>query len=153
MIYIKLTKNKYTLIDLEDFDRVSQLKWYFNSGYAVRGAKKRVLLHRFILNPPDHFQVDHINGDKLDNRRENLRLCTHRENIFNRSANRATKSGLKGVVFQNNHWRARISFLGQKDMHLGYFNTKEEAAKAYDKAALKYHGEFARLNYEKETTN
>lgn len=103
-------------------------------------------MHRLILSAPKNLEVDHKNGNTLDNRRSNLRLCTRSQNAANIPTNRA-KSGLRGVYFskQKNKWKATITE-GGREKHLGYFLDKESAARAYDKAAEESFGDFARLN-------
>lgn len=123
-----------------------------NKAYAVsRIGGKLVSMHRFLMNPPKAMQVDHINGNTLDNRRANLRICTNAENNSNKSKHRDNRSGFKGVYYfswgnRKNRWCARLSHLG-KNTHIGYFKTKKEAAIAYDKFAKKIHGEFASTNF------
>ena len=115
------------------------------AGYASKGSK---LLHRLIINSPLGLHTDHINGDRLDNRRANLRVCTHAENARNRGGDSRNKSGYKGVNSSKNgkRWMAYIRLAG-KTTNLGTYDTKEEAARAYDEAALSLHGEFAWLNF------
>jgi len=156
MKIIELSNGLFTMIDDADFELVSSLKWYFNSqGYAVRRHEGSLqYMHRALLGLVlgDGIQVDHIDRDGLNNRRENLRICTHAQNMQNKGKNAKNKSGFKGVCHNkgrpiNKPWRAKIK-LNNKDHHLGYFNTKEQAALAYDDAARKLHGDFALLNFE-----
>jgi hypothetical protein len=154
---IELTKGYHAKVDDDDFDRISKSSWYLHSMtkksklvYASRKLPnygKDVSMHRIIMEAEKGQHVDHINGDGLDNRKENLRLCCHSENLRNRGKNVNNTSGFKGVVKQKNGkpWSAEIT-VNYKHIHLGTFKTKIEAAKAYNVAALKYHGEFARLN-------
>ena len=121
-------------------------------GYAVRDVYRPHLttefLHRALITPAKGFQVDHINGDKLDNRRKNLRVVTLKQNVMNRPVERDTESGYKGVSRANkggSTWRARI-YAEDKRIHLGTFKTKEEAALSYNDAAIRYFGEYAWLN-------
>ena len=128
----------------------------YNSGkfYVMRksspdtsGKRHAIHLHRAILGAKAGKQVDHINGDTLDNRRSNLRLATPSENLFNRGKTRTNTSGRKGVHW-NKHgrkWRAQI-VANKKPIYIGYYDDIDAAARAYDEAALKYHGEFARTN-------
>ena len=117
--------------------------------YVMTGSGQEtptVLLHRMIAAAPEGMEVDHINGDGLDNRRENLRVCTHHENM--RARHRAWgSSDYKGVSWhkQIQKWRAFIGSNG-RILHLGCFTDEKEAARAYNEAALKYFGEFAVLN-------
>jgi hypothetical protein len=92
-------------------------------------------------------EIDHINGDGLDNRRENLRICNHQQNSGNQGP-RGGSSRFKGVCWHKNHriWAAFIG-IDFKQKHLGHFHTEEEAARAYDVAALEHFGEFAKLNF------
>lgn len=157
MSKIALTKGKFALVDDEDFDWLNQWKWSLNgNGYAVRTAKvSRGLftvqrMHRVIMNAPDGLHVDHINGDKLDNRRLNLRLCTSQQNSFNRGVQSNNTSGYKGVYLHKKRnlmkrWYAKV-FVDGKYHCKGMFATPLEAAKAYNVLAVEYHGEFARLN-------
>jgi hypothetical protein len=156
---IPLSQERYAIVDDEDFDRVSQYKWSYIGGYAKRagmredGRRRLYPLHRFIMNlpPESSLMVDHINFDRLDNRKENLRICTKGQNNYNHGPkDRLGKSTsqYKGVSYKKdtvNKWRARIGVDGT-EVILGYFSTEEEAAEAYNVAALRYFGEFAWLN-------
>ncbi len=103
-------------------------------------------MHNLIINTPDGMEADHINGNTLDNRRSNLRICTRGQNQRNRRGNLNGTSKYKGVSFKNENkkWVAQIGF--KKNMFIGYYKTEIEAALAYNEAAKKYHGKFARLN-------
>jgi hypothetical protein len=111
-------------------------------------------MHRQILGAPPGQQVDHINGDTLDNRRVNLRLATHGQNQHNRGKYRNNKSGYKGVSWDKaaGKWRAQIKF-NNKKYNLGRYHDPIEAALAYDAAAIRLHGAFARLNFPATTNN
>jgi hypothetical protein len=120
--------------------------------YGPSSNRKNKLVHvlvgnAFIPNPDNKPCLDHINGDIRDNRVENLRWASKSENGMNRSKQKNNASGYKGVYWNrgSNKWRAYIKRDG-KDHHLGYFKTAEEAAEAYNKAAIELHGEFARIN-------
>ena len=158
MKLIALSQGKFTKVDDEDYEKINQYKWRFSnkqgvatqvqiSGSGKLGTQKRktLLLHRFILNAPRGLEVDHKNGDKLDNRRSNLRVCSHAENMRNRKVSKATLSGFKGVRSNGSRWQAYIMF-NEKFINLGQHDTRKDAARAYNKAALVYFGEFARLN-------
>lgn len=146
---IKLTQGKYTLVDDEDFEWLNQWKWYYLSiGYAARGKGKNfIYMHRLIINTPKNLYTDHINNDKLDNRRCNLRICTNSENQTNRGKYKRNKSGYKGVCWfkQTNKWQAQIR-KNNKRFHLGYFQNKIDAAKAYNQKAIELHDNFVYLN-------
>lgn len=142
---IPLTKGKVTLVDDADYAWLLQQRWRFRSGYA---RSDKTSMHRLIMNAPRDMEVDHINGDTLDNRRKNLRLATVKQNRMNRSKHKITSSQYKGVSWEkrSSKWRARIK-LNRKFIYLGIFASEIDAANAYDKAAHIYHGEFARANF------
>lgn len=153
---IQLTQGKVALVDDEDFDFLNRWKWYATrigkTFYAVRSERigrsnKRVCMHRAILQSQSGIMVDHKNGDGLDNRRSNLRNCSKVENQRNQGIRQDNQSGFKGVCWENGKqkWRADISIYRRRKF-LGHYATKEEAAIAYNKAALVWHGDFARLN-------
>lgn len=153
-ISTEMYPNTFTKIDKVDFDRVSNYKWHKNSsGYAGRcttlygrgGLKICYLLHRDILNPQPKQWIDHINGDRLDNRRSNIRICTPSQNNMNIGPINGRK--YKGV-FKTKHgvtYEAKIGF-NNKTIYLGCFDSQQKAARAYNVAAKLYFGEFARLN-------
>jgi len=153
MKIIPLTRNKFAIVDDVDYIHLSRHKWYAtDQGYARREIyinKKKVIvhMHRVIMNAPDDMFVDHINGYRNDNRRKNLRLCTHLENNRNSFVRFTNNSGYKGVAFhrQSGLYHASINING-KQISLQYYKTAQEAAKAYNEAAQKYFGEFAKLN-------
>lgn len=118
--------------------------------YSANSKKKMTLMHRLITNFPKGMEVDHINGNKLDNRRSNLRVCTRSENAKNRRLSKSNKSGYHGVHYattekRRKRWAASIRVNGKKK-YIGRFFTLAEAVMAYNKSALKYHGKFATLN-------
>lgn len=155
---IPLTQGKNALIDPEDFKKVKPYKWYalFNRRmwYAKataknpKGKKSAVAMHRLVmgLDFGDPAQVDHRNGDGLDNRKANLRLAMQGQNIKNQKKRSGTTSSkFKGVYKRDHFWKAQISVNGEK-LYLGRFDSEEDAARAYNVAAVKHHGDFACLN-------
>jgi len=156
MKQIPLTQGKVALVDDDDFEVLSGYKWYCgNEGYAMRTAgtlkrgQRTIRMARFITDAPSDKQVDHIDGDRLNNQKCNLRLCSNLENCRNQRKPRiVTSSVFKGVHRHsgNKCWQAAIRH-GGKQIYLGVFTDEEQAARAYDEAAKKYHGEFALLNF------
>jgi hypothetical protein len=134
----------------QDFDLYCHAKWFLtNNGYASAYiCSGYQLIHRLVLGLHNGSKIvcDHINMDKLDNRRENLRACSRGKNNQNVRARANNKLGFKGVRQKGGVFTARISFKN-KGIHLGSFKTAVAAAVAYDEAAKKYHGEFANLNF------
>lgn len=155
MKYIELTKGARAIVDDEDFDLLNQYNWCLlgKSGYAVRGGfvdgkKKMILMHRFLMNTPDGFDTDHINGQKLDNRRSNLRIVTRGENCMNaKKHSNNLSSKYKGVHLfgRTGKWTAHVH-KNYKKIHLGYFDTELQAVEAYNKKALEMYGDKAKLN-------
>lgn len=152
---IELSKGKTALIDDADFELVSQFKWSFTPSrtgkeYAKRKDQNRktVSLHRFLLGlTGPSLVVDHINGDGLDNRRSNLRVCTQADNNKNMKFYSSNTSGYRGVHFNKRDQKFQANIRVDKKLRfLGYFNSAIEAAKAYNDAATMYFGEFANLN-------
>ena len=154
---ISLSKGQFTIVDEADYEWVMQWKWCAtlnpgnNAWYAMRSTKvagknQTIRLHRLLMGIQrgNKLQVAHINHDTLDNRRENLRVCTASQNQFNTRGQVDSKSGYKGVFFSSSHrrWVAKISVNGKKH-HLGYGSTPEECAALYREAAKHLHGEFA----------
>lgn len=151
---IMLTQNKFALVDDDDHETLSKHKWHFadcgNTGYAKRynPTRKPTLLrmHNVILPLLEGYMCDHINGNGLDNRKSNLRLVTKSQNMMNRGLQKNSISGYVGVSkHKQGKWRAYIK-VNRKQIHIGMFTDKKEAAKAYNEAAKHYHGEFAKLN-------
>jgi hypothetical protein len=157
---IQLTQGQAVMVDDEDFDRLSQHKWFAQFApdrtgggafVAVRDAydhgRKRIYMHREILNAPRGITVDHIDRNPLNNQRSNLRLATGTQNSCNRAMTKSNTTGFKGVNFRKKHasYQAQIAYKGKK-IHLGSFASVADAAAAYNKAAAELHGEFAYLN-------
>lgn len=142
----------FTLIDPEDYDFVAQWTWrehikgqgYVSRYIQVDGKPRYLLLHRVLLDPPPELEVDHINGDRMDNRRVNLRLATHAQNMWNLRNLRRSKPYI-GVFKSGDRYRARIS-VNNILVSLGSYATPEEAAERYNHAAKVWRGEFAVLN-------
>jgi len=158
-VTVPLTQDKFAIIDEEDAERVLAHKWYAarrrrtwyagtNIGTEANGDRKTIQLHRFIMNPAPDMEVDHRNGDGLDNRRANLRECPPKINATNQAKYACNKSGYKGVTWRPDTgiWRATIK-AGGRSYSLGQFVDRVEAARAYDAAARQHFGEFARLNF------
>jgi len=154
---IKLTQGKSTIVDEDIYDFLNQWKWCYHKGAAVRnasdgGKSKYILMHRLITNAPKDRVIDHADGNSLNNIRSNLRVCTQSENMMNRAKKHLSENLYKGIYFEKrrNKWVAQIASKKLKiKKYLGQFDTQEAAAFEYDKAALKYFGEFARINSDK----
>lgn len=146
---IELKNGGSTLVDDEDFEELSKSQWLnTHRGYVVRYVGKSILrMHRVVmdLSLDDERCVDHINGNRLDNRRSNLRVCTKSENAKNRKVYRTNTSGYRGVSWhkKNKKWQAKIKSNG-KVIYLGEFTVIEDAAEAYRVAANELHGDFVR---------
>ena len=157
---IPLSQGLVALVDDVDYEWASKHKWHAhrkpkeNTWYARRNTvtwpnRKTLYLHREIMNAPPGIQVDHIDGNGLDCRRANMRLATKADNGRNRGKQSDNTSGFKGVTWNKSarKWVAQIK-VNSKNIHLGYHNTAEAAARTYDEAAWKYFGDFARTNFE-----
>jgi hypothetical protein len=149
---IPLTQGQNAIVDVEDFERLSQFNWTAEwskearTFYAFRQVDgKSLRMHTFIMGV---LHVDHRNHEGLDNRKQNLRKCSGSQNQANLRKSTRNKSGFKGVSWNTSRkqWVAQLQCRG-KHYWLGLFNTKEEAARAYDEAAKIHHGEFAVLNF------
>lgn len=149
MKIIPLTRGFEAKVDDADFECLSQWSWFYSNGYAATYVGSRQFyMHRILLEVSSGVEVDHRDDDKLNNQRKNLRVCEHRENSRNRGKQSNNTSGYKGVYLhrRTGKWRS-IIMVNRKSIHLGLYNTPEEAAHEYDLAALKFHKEFARLNF------
>jgi hypothetical protein len=156
---IPLTHGRFALVDDEDYDRLMAMgKWHLNNnGYAAKSEKYRkedgsignrtILMHRFIMEAPKGMEIDHWDLEKLNNQQCNLRICTRKENARNQGKNKANTSGYKCVYWYGKYgkWVTQIR-INNKQITLGYFQNIHDAAKAYNEAAIKHYGEFARLN-------
>jgi hypothetical protein len=152
---IPLSQGKFALVDDDDFEWLNQWKWRLDlkGGYAVRNVRMgkripRIYMHKLILNPPKGLFTDHINHDKLDNRRSNLRMCTTSQNGANRlKQTKVSSSKFKGVTWHKRDgvWQVMLRKNGRA-IFIGYFGNEEEAAMKYNEFAIKEFGEFAKLN-------
>lgn len=142
MKIIKLTKGYKTIVDDEDFEFLNQWKWHISArGYAVRKPNnKNIFMHRLLNKTPLNMQTDHINNNKLDNRKCNLRTVTNQQNHFNMLAQKNSKSGIRGVSWseERKKWVAQI-IINNKAIGLGRFTDKNEAIKVRNLAEKKYY--------------
>lgn len=163
MKLIQLSMGKaYAIVDDADFEYLNQWKWKLTGGRATRNQHigtvgnwregkrkdKAVLMHRVIMGEPIDMEIDHINGNPLDNRKVNLRACTHQENRANTKRPVNNTSGYKGVYWhkQRSRWCTQITFMN-KTYTLALFENPEEAAKEYDHVAKQLFGKYAKLNF------
>lgn len=160
MKQIELTQGKVALVSDHQFERASQFNWHALKGwtgiyYAVRNGKRtpsgrepQVYLHRWLMGVTDpKVEVDHIDGDGLNCQDENMRVCTHAENMFNRGKQKNNTTGYKGVSLgKSGKFQAYIK-VNKVMKHLGFYDDIITAARVYDDAAKKYHGRFASLNF------
>lgn len=155
--FIPLTQGQNAIVDVEDFEWLAQFNWFAywapctKSFYAKRhitGGNQVVSMEAFILGCKSKQEGDHKNHDTLDNRRRNLRKCTPAQNRRNRKMPCTNSSGYKGVSWFKpcRKWMAYIAYNG-KQVNLGLFDLREDAAKAYDKASKAHHGEFGYRNF------
>jgi len=152
-IFLRDFKNEVVgvcIIDSVDFDLVKNYKWYLgNHGYAVSHKEDSLILLHQLLNP-NWKMTDHKDRDKLNNRRKNIRECNHITNSQNQKKKANASSRFKGVCWdkQKMKWMSRI-YINKKPKHLGFFICEVEAAKTYDKAAVRYFRSFAQINFPK----
>jgi len=154
---IILTQGKVAIVDDDMYDYLNQWKWHAkkSSGnyYAKRNIRINkkyagyVLMHRLLMDVEKYLYIDHVDGCSLNNQKNNLRICTHAENMRNKKLHTNNTSGFKGVYWNkhNKKWMAFIR-INYKQLHLGLFIDPIDAARAYNAAAIKFHGEFANLN-------
>jgi hypothetical protein len=156
MRQIQLTKGKSVIVDDKDFDWLNQWKWTYDGRYAVRsvasknGKRRKIYMHRLIANTPKGMDTDHQDMDRLNNQKANLRICTRTQNMMNRGKQKNNTTEYKGVhLLRGNTPQAQILING-KNTHIGTFSDKISAARAYDKIAREYYGEFAKTNFKEK---
>lgn len=148
MTRIKLTKGKYVIVDEHDFEWLNQWRWYYaSSGYAMRkpwikegkGKSEIIVMHRLIMGAKKGQEVDHINRDRLDNRRSNLRIVTSQQQRFNMSRAKNNTSGHKGISWskERNKWVAQIQ-INKKNIPLGRYENLKDALLAREEAERRY---------------
>ncbi len=145
---LKLIGGRTSFVDSNNYNQLAEMKWWCGGVNKHRYAytiinSKVVLLHRFLMTPQKDFEVDHINHNTLDNRKENLRIVTRSQNMMNSSLRKDSKTGFKGVTFKKSHnlYAARIT-LNKKEHFLGYFKTPEDAYKERQRATIVLHKEY-----------
>lgn len=163
---IALSRGYVAIIDDEDFEKVSQYKWHASQHekkiyakrkrwipdesittkqgkYVKKGYYKTIALHRVILDAPDDMEVDHINGNPLDCRKINLRVCSHEQNMWNLKGRSDSKSGYRGITWdkQTQKWRATLTYKKQF-INIGRFDNLDDAIKAHQEKAKELFGEF-----------
>ena len=151
-ILLTNTKN-YAIIDDEDYQKVKNRDWYEYNRYAARmstkyeGKRRVIFMHRIIVPSASGYLIDHINRNRLDNQKENLRIATQSQNNINRKRMEEASSPYRGVIWRP-HAKAWKAYIKQnyKQIHLGYFSTPEEAALKYNEKAIELFGKFAVLN-------
>lgn len=164
IVQIELTQGQFALVDAADAELVGRYKWFamrretrrhgkhYTYGFlaATKLAGQNVQLHVFLARPGPGLVVDHINGDTLDCRRANLRVCTHQQNRINSNRASHNKSGFMGVSWHagKGRWAASLT-ASDRSVHIGWFGTAEDAARARDAAAYEWAGQYARLNFPK----
>jgi len=149
---IALGDGCYAYVDAADYEWLNQWQWHLENGYAARREKdKAIFMHRQIMQPSHGMLVDHIDGNKANNCRANLRVCTRSENNCNTRKRSGSHSVFKGVFYSRRRrkWFAICKYKG-KPHQVGYFDSEVEAARAYDRKAVELFGEFARLNFPNE---
>jgi hypothetical protein len=149
---IKLTQGLSALVDDDDFDSLNKHRWHAHrckkTFYAERKIKQSTTgMHRVIMETPGGMEIDHIDGNGLNNQKSNLRHCTHSQNNMNGRKHKSNTTEFKGVFMQKRtrKWKAQIGY-NHATKYLGCYDTAIEAAIAYNNAAVKYFGEFAKLN-------
>ncbi len=144
--------DRRAMIDASDAARIVGWKWKFagmGRGYAALYiCDIPILMHRYLMDAPDELQVDHINGDGLDNRRCNLRLATRTQNVWNCQRSRPA-STFVGVSKKRRKFRA-MAYIDGRAKHLGYFATAEQAAMRYDEVVREIRGAFGTFNFPRE---
>jgi hypothetical protein len=157
---IPLTQGKFAMVDPEDYERLAKYRWHLSKSptgsYAARwqrirpgGYRKKIWMHREVIDIPEHMLCDHVNGNGLDNRATNLRPATVSQNLCNRPKTKAkTRSKYKGLEWEKiqRKWKVRIQCNGRK-IYLGSFSNEIDAARAYDEKAKALFGQFASLNF------
>jgi hypothetical protein len=152
---IPLTQGKVAIVDDIDYAWLRQWNWHarqssasglWYASHLETNPRKLVFMHRLITDAPALAEVDHWDGDGLHNWRRNLRVCTRAQNARNRRLAINNTSGFKGVCKKKGRWCAQIRH-GSRYLHIGYFDTAEDAARAYDQRAQELYGKFARLNF------
>ncbi len=154
-ILVVSVSGKTAVIDAEDWPLIKQYKWYalctgrhrkiwYFSTNSTEG--RTIYLHRLIMNAAPGEEVDHIDGNGLNNQRSNLRKCSHAQNLRKAHVSRPAASGYRGVYLHGPSWRVRVN-IGGKQRSFGIFKSKEDAARVYDNEMRKLFGEFAVLNF------
>jgi hypothetical protein len=153
---IPLTQGKFALVDAEDYEYLNKYKWCAVTRKRKDGKRQcfyavthpGIRMHRLIMKTPRELEVDHKDGDGLNNQKHNLRNCTRLQNVLNQMTQQTNKtSKYRGVLWNaERRWRVQIQYKS-KVYYLGYFDCEEEAARCWDKKAKELFGEFARLNF------